>query len=112
MQRVALVKGSRAEPLAEWLEKDAQVAPTIASEDEAATLLRRGRVVLVLGGSDALTYRYDPKRPDSAAVRLRIDDRVQRKAGRADPCSRATTPPRRRAHATSIGWSPGCSACS
>ncbi|MHB8418240.1 MAG: ABC transporter permease [Myxococcales bacterium] len=54
---------------------------------EADLALRRGQVALVVsrppGG--ALTYRFDPTRPEGAAARLAVDDALQRAAGRADP---------------------------
>ena len=51
--------------------------------------LRTGKtplVVVIPGTSGAVTYRFDPTRPDSAAARAARSTRVlQRKAGRVDP---------------------------
>lgn len=75
----------------------------------AEQALRRGRVALLIGGAVAtsrplrpptsrpaasrpasrptlarLSYRYDPGRPESGAVRLIVDDALQRALGRVD----------------------------
>lgn len=62
--------------------------------DAAKERLRTGRSALVVippeeGGSDAwrtegVRYRFDPTRPESVSAREKIDDRLQRAAGRAD----------------------------
>jgi len=52
---------------------------------EAAADLRLGRVALVVVPGDAWEYRYDPTRPDSLLARQKVDDALQRSAGREDP---------------------------
>jgi len=53
---------------------------------EAAQALRTGDVSLVILPSDSgVEYRYDPARPDAREARLRVDEAVQRAAGRTDP---------------------------
>lgn len=59
-------------------------------EAEAAQALRLGRVdvVVVPGGPDARTtveYRLDPSRPEAVLARSRVDEALQRAAGRQDP---------------------------
>ncbi|MDG3003564.1 ABC transporter permease [Paludisphaera mucosa] len=56
-------------------------------EADALNRLRTGRtpVVVTPGEGSAVTYRYDPTRPESAAARGAIDDVLQRAAGRVDP---------------------------
>jgi ABC-type multidrug transport system permease subunit len=53
---------------------------------EAERALRMGRVAVVVaprpGGVD---YRLDPSRPESMLARARVDDALQRTAGRTDP---------------------------
>jgi ABC-2 type transport system permease protein len=52
----------------------------------AAQALRTGDVALVVVPSDSsIEYRYDPARPDAREARLRVDEAVQRTAGRTDP---------------------------
>jgi len=53
---------------------------------EAAQALRTEDVSLVILPSDSgVEYRYDPARPDAREARLRVDEAVQRAAGRTDP---------------------------
>ncbi len=68
-------------------------APLVRAETEddarAATALRMGRADVVVvppaapGG--ALAYRLDPSRPEADVARARVDDALQRAAGRKDP---------------------------
>ncbi|MEO6057121.1 MAG: ABC transporter permease, partial [Gemmatimonadales bacterium] len=56
------------------------------SDSGAARALRTGDVAIVVAPSaDGVEYRYDPERPDAREARLRVDEVVQRAAGRADP---------------------------
>lgn len=56
------------------------------SDSGAARALRTGDVAIVVARSaDGVEYRYDPERPDAREARLRVDEVVQRVAGRADP---------------------------
>jgi ABC-2 type transport system permease protein len=52
---------------------------------EAADDLRLGRVALVVVPGSPWEFRYDPTRPDSLLARQRVDDALQRAAGRIDP---------------------------
>ena len=55
-------------------------------DSAAAQALRTGDVALVVRLAEgAVEYRYDPERPDAREARLRVDQAVQRAAGRADP---------------------------
>jgi len=54
------------------------------SEAEAAAQLRLGKVALVVVAGDPPEFRFDPTRPDSLYARQRVDDALQRAAGRAD----------------------------
>lgn len=52
----------------------------------AAAALRNGKIaLLVIPTPEGVRYRYDDTRPESAPARLRVDDAVQRAAGRRDP---------------------------
>jgi ABC-type multidrug transport system permease subunit len=46
--------------------------------------LRRGKLTLVVVPGETPQYRFDPTRPDSLYARARVDDALQRGAGRAD----------------------------
>ncbi len=51
-----------------------------------ARALRNGRIALLLvPDSGALRYRYDDTRPDARMARQRVNDVVQRSAGRTEP---------------------------
>jgi len=60
---------------------------TVALHDEAecAARLRMGRSDLTVAPGDHYEYRFDPTRPESVLARSRVDDALQRAAGRADP---------------------------
>jgi ABC-2 type transport system permease protein len=58
----------------------------IVDDTTAAKALRAGDVAIVVVPSDTgVEYRYDPARPDAREARLRVDQSVQRAAGRLDP---------------------------
>jgi len=60
----------------------------LAAED-AARELRLGKVALVVGAPPGpgaeLEYRYDATNPEGVLARARVDDALQRAAGRTDP---------------------------
>ena len=55
---------------------------------QCADRLRLGKCQVVVSAApaaDGYTYRYDPSRPESVHARARVDDALQRAAGRTDP---------------------------
>lgn len=53
--------------------------------EETARMLRTGKVAIVVQPTaDGYEYRFDPTRPESALARAKLDDALQRAAGRAD----------------------------
>ena len=55
-------------------------------DSAAARALRTGDVALVVRPGDGVVeYRYDTERPEAREARLRVDQAVQRAAGRTDP---------------------------
>jgi len=54
-------------------------------EDECRDRLRLGKSSLVVVPGDPVTFLFDPGRPESALARVRVDDVLQRAAGRQDP---------------------------
>ena len=83
--RVAVLRGPDAVEVVSALRDDGIQAVAVPP-DSAASLLRRGEVALVVeGGTDSATYRFDPTRPEAAMARHRVDGALQRRAGRTDP---------------------------
>ncbi|RUL89216.1 ABC transporter permease [Tautonia sociabilis] len=62
------------------------VALNLVGPEEAALRLQRGQTPLVVEstGPNAVTYRYDPTRPEALAARAAFDDAYQRALGRQD----------------------------
>jgi ABC-type multidrug transport system permease subunit len=86
--RVAVVEAPGAEALAAAVRAAPQLSATTLPDAEAAHALRMGRVALVVvpaRGGAAVAYRLDPSRPESVLARARVDDALQRAAGRKDP---------------------------
>jgi ABC-type multidrug transport system permease subunit len=89
----ALVEGAGAAEVAARLRETPGFKVVILSEAEASRALTMGRVevVVVAGpaplapGGRGLEYRLDPSRPEAVAARARVDDALQRAAGRRDP---------------------------
>ncbi|HUU85140.1 MAG TPA: ABC transporter permease [Phycisphaerae bacterium] len=64
----------------------------VASADECARLLRKGDVdILVVADGEGYEYRFDSTRPEATLARHRVDDALQRAAGRADVLQVADT---------------------
>jgi ABC-type multidrug transport system permease subunit len=59
----------------------------VAVREQAACRdrLRLGKSSLVVVPGDPVTFIFDPSRPESALARARVDDVLQRAAGRQDP---------------------------
>ena len=60
--------------------------------EEAGRRLRLGKVGLIVVPGDPPEFRFDPTRPDSLLARQRVDDALQRDAGRADVFAARETP--------------------
>lgn len=84
---VAVVSGPQAARLAGVLGRTPLLKATEMDEAAASRALALGRVAAVVvphpGGG--VEYRLDPSRAESAIARARVDDAVQRAAGRRDP---------------------------
>ena len=87
--RAAVLRGPGAERLLVALRGAPLVRVEEVGPDEAARALRLGRVdVVVAAAADPaapVEYRLDPSRPEADVARSRVDDAIQRAAGRADP---------------------------
>jgi ABC-2 type transport system permease protein len=87
--RVTVLQGPGNEPLLAALRAAPLLDASPAGEEEAAAALRMGRTDVVVsrpGGPEApVEYRFDPSRPEAGVARARVDDALQRAAGRVDP---------------------------
>jgi ABC-2 type transport system permease protein len=79
---VAVVAGPSAAQRLAALQKSATLLPRIMSEQEARDALRRGKISLLIEGSDTVVYRFDSTRPDALSTRQDADDALQTAAGR------------------------------
>jgi ABC-2 type transport system permease protein len=84
---VAVVSGPQAGRLAGVLGQTPLLKAAEMDDASATRALALGRVaaVVVARSDGAVEYRLDPSRAESAIARARIDDAVQRAAGRRDP---------------------------
>jgi ABC-type multidrug transport system permease subunit len=82
---VAVLDEPQAASLAQVLEGAPLLKVQRLAEADANNALRMGRVALVVVPRSDVVYRLDPSRPESLLARDRVDDAIQRAAGRADP---------------------------
>jgi ABC-type multidrug transport system permease subunit len=87
--RASVLRGPGAERLLAGLRSSPLVRAELVDEAEAARALRMGRTDVVLTAPEdpaaAIEYRFDPSRPEADVARARVDDALQRMAGRRDP---------------------------
>jgi ABC-type multidrug transport system permease subunit len=86
--RVVVLEGPGAETAARSLAGAPLVEVERAGKEEAARALRVGRadvIVVAPVGRGDIELRLDPTRPEAAIARARVDDALQRAAGRVDP---------------------------
>src|SRR5258708_20106680 len=96
----ARVEGPGAAGVAARLREAPGLKVVILSEREASRALTMGKVevVVVAGpaplapGAGGLEYGLDPSRPEAAVARARVDDPLQRAAGRRDPLASLDRP--------------------
>ena len=74
-----------AEVVAEDLRQNPDFEVGIYPESECRERLRLGKSLVVVIPGDSFTYLFDPTRPESVLARMRVDDALQRAAGRTDP---------------------------
>lgn len=87
--RALVLRGPASDRVLATLREAPLVRVEAAGEEEAARALRMGRAdVLVSAPADPqspVEYRLDPSRPEAGIARARVDDALQRAAGRRDP---------------------------
>jgi ABC-2 type transport system permease protein len=79
---VGVVAGPNAQQRLTALQKSKTLLPRVMNEQEARDALRRGKVSLLIEGTDSVVYRFDATRPDALSARNEADDVLQTAAGR------------------------------
>ncbi len=82
---VDVVESGLAESCARMLKQSPQMSVEIHPAALCRDRLRLGKSSLVVIPGSPATYLYDPTRPESVLARQRVDDVLQRAAGRHDP---------------------------
>jgi len=82
---VDVAQSDRSAQIMESLAHYTDLVVAAHTPDECRIRLRLGKSSLVVVPGDPCTYLYDPSRPESALARQRVDDVLQRAAGRRDP---------------------------
>ncbi len=82
---VDIVEHPQAVQIRSWLEQSGQFQAAVFPVEECRRRLTLARTEVVIQPGDPLVYRFDPARSESASARIRVDDALQRAAGRKDP---------------------------
>ncbi len=84
---VDIQQNAAAEEVAKNLRKPPDFVVAIHPQQECMDRLRLGKSALVVIPGPKVTFLFDPTRPESVLARQRVDDVLQRAAGRIDPLS-------------------------
>jgi ABC-2 type transport system permease protein len=82
---VDIVQDEQAAGISDVLQKDPEMVVGIHGEQECRDHLRLGKSSIVVVPGKVITYMFDPSRPESELARQRVNDVLQRAAGRKDP---------------------------
>ncbi|MDZ4772999.1 MAG: ABC transporter permease [Planctomycetota bacterium] len=82
---VGIVRGAGSAAAAAALSAKDSFTTKLIEAASAEDALRLGKVSIVVESGATLTLRFDPTRPESVLARAKVDDALQRAAGRADP---------------------------
>ena len=86
--QVAVIEGPGSAAVVSALAGDRGLGVTVLDPALAAQHLRTGEAVVLVvppaSPGSPVVYRFDPTRPDALAARRRVDDLLQRRAGRRD----------------------------
>jgi ABC-2 type transport system permease protein len=88
---VDVQEDARAQEVVTRLASRDDLVVAVCGTDECRERLRMGKASLVVVPGDPITFVYDPGRPESALARARVDDVLQRAAGRQDALRTADT---------------------
>jgi len=89
--RVDVQEEIGAPELAAQLASRDDIVVAVRNRAESRERLRMGKSSLVVVPGHPVTFVFDPSRPESALARARVDDVLQRAAGRRDPLQTAET---------------------
>jgi ABC-type multidrug transport system permease subunit len=81
---IAVLSGLRQAERVQVLTQDPGLHVEAMTDQEAQRRFQGARIVLAVSGGDEARYQFDPTHPEAEAIRRRIDDRLQRAAGRLD----------------------------
>lgn len=81
---VGVVRGAGDEAALTALSAERGFQPKLVEPERAEDELRLGKVSIVVEPGTVPTLRFDPTRPESVLARARVDDALQRAAGRTD----------------------------
>jgi ABC-type multidrug transport system permease subunit len=82
---VGIVRGAGADEAVKALDAKDKFTTKVIDAARAEDELRLGKVSIVVEPGTPLLFRFDPTRPESVLARTRVDDALQRAAGRNDP---------------------------
>ena len=82
---IAIEQGTLGESYLAPLAVSGEVRPILMDSTAAEAALRRGDVVLIIGGRAEPIFRFDPARPESREARLLTERALQAAAGLAPP---------------------------
>jgi ABC-2 type transport system permease protein len=82
---VDIVQNEQAAGVSDVLKRDPEMVVGIHSEQECRDRLRLGKSSIVVVPGKVITYMLDPSRPESELAQQRVNDVLQRAAGRKDP---------------------------
>jgi ABC-2 type transport system permease protein len=82
---VGILDGPDAARIAAALAASPELTARVLSADQAALVLKRADVQLLVEPGSPVTCRFDPTRAESRLARRLVDEALQRAAGRTDP---------------------------
>ncbi len=88
---VDIVQNEAAARVAADLKQSPDFVVSVHPEGECRDRLRLGKSLVVVVPGNTYAYMYDPTRPESVLARRRVDDALQRAAGREDPVATEDT---------------------
>jgi len=81
---VAIQNAPALDGIRKTLEADSSFQVRMAKVAQCELWIRKGEVDVALLQGDPLEYHFDPTRPEATVARLKIDEAIQRAAGRTD----------------------------
>src|SRR5436190_21411380 len=82
---VGIIRGAGTDEAVKALDAKDKFTTKVIDATSAEDELRLGKVSIVVEPGTTLVLRFDPTRPESVLARARVDDALQRAAGRNDP---------------------------